>query len=97
MNAQHYIQLTLKTANGPETFGKFALGNDRLKAYRIFRKLRGVADVNEENVLCMDFIVLKNGLPLTVDMIGCTLDQLGENCKTITKELFKLETLSSSV
>jgi hypothetical protein len=32
----------------------------------------------------------KNGLPVNMQMIGCSLEDLAENCKIITKETFKL-------
>ena len=35
----------------------------------------------------------KEGLPLNLKMKSCTLDQVVENCKLITKEMFKLNNL----
>ena len=94
MDETFYIEITLKTAGGLESFGKFYLGDERLKAQDIFRKLLGSQDVDEKNVMYVSFMETKNGLPLNVDMITCTLDELGENCKIITKEFFKLHALS---
>jgi len=96
MDTQYYIQLTLKTANGTEGFAKFLLGDDRKKDYAIVRRLRGITEVNEKQVMYLDFMEVKSGLPLSVDMITCTLEQLGANCKIITKELFKMNALSFS-
>ena len=93
MDIQYYIELTLKTSDGMESIARFFVGDNRRRAYSIFKKLQGVTDIDEKNLIYIDFMEIKEGLPLSVDIITCTLDQLGENCKTITKELFKLKTL----
>jgi len=83
----------MKTVKGLECFGKFFIGNHRERAYAIFQKLQGMHEVSESNVLYIDFMETKMGLPVDLDVITCTLGQLAENCKIITKELFKLENL----
>jgi len=93
MDTIFYIDLTLKTVNGLESFAKFFIGNDRQKAREVFQKLKGSTDVNEADLMFMSFMETKNGLPLNVDIISCTLDELGENSKIITKELFKMHAL----
>ena len=92
MLTQFYIELRLKTGAGWESFAKFFIGNDRQKAYALFKKLHGM-EANEKNVLQLDFIESVEGLPVNLKMLSCTLDQLAENCKCITKELFKLKNL----
>ena len=93
METQFYITLTLKTVKGFESFAKFFIGNDRKRAFEIFRLLRGTHDVSEKNVLYVDFIETQNGLPVNLDVITCTLNELAENCRIITKEIFKSENL----
>ena len=93
MDTQFYIVLNLKTGKGWESFGRFFIGNSRDHAYSLFRKLKGTDEVNEKNVLLLDFMETKKGLPVNLKMITCTLDQLAENCKIITKELFKISNL----
>lgn len=95
METQFYITFTLKTVDGLESFAKFFIGDDRDCAFTIFRNLQGTHDVSETNVLFIEFIETKRGLPFNLDMISCTLDELGENCKIITKELFKSENLET--
>lgn len=94
MDTQCYIELALKTVDGMESIAKFFVGNDRKKAYSIFRQLQGVTDINEKDLIYIDLMETREGLPLSVDIITCTLDQLGENCKAITKEIFKLKTFA---
>ena len=93
METQFYITLTLKTVKGPESFAKFFVGNNRRRAFAIFEQLKGTRDVSEKNVLYIDFLETKEGLPVNLDVITCTLNQLAENCRIITKEIFKLENL----
>jgi hypothetical protein len=95
MDTTFYIELTLKTANGLESFAKFFVGNDRQRAHILFRKLRGSRNASEKDVMYIGFMETKKGLPVNVDMITCTLNQLGDNCKIIIKELFKMHALSS--
>lgn len=94
MDTQYYIELTCRTADGIENFARFFVGDDPRKAYSIFRKLQGVTYVDEKDLMYFDLMEMKEGLPSSIDIIACTLDQLGENCKTITKELFKLKTFA---
>ena len=96
METQFYIELTLKTSKGLESFAKFFMGDNREKAYDIFTKLTGTNIVNEKNLLHIDFIETIEGLPVNLKMITCTLDQLADNCKLITNELFKLKNLEVS-
>ena len=93
METQFYITLTLKTPRGLESFSKFFIGNDKERAFDIFQQLKGTHDVSEKNVLYVDFVETKNGLPVNLAVITCTLNELAENCRTITKELFKSENL----
>ena len=81
----------LKTVEGLKSFAKFFIGDDRQRAFAIFQNLKGTRDVSETNVLYVEFLEAKAGLPANLDMLSCTLNELAENCKTITKELFKSE------
>lgn len=87
------IVLNIKTADGFESYGKFFLGNDRDAAYAVFEKLIGSSEVTEKSVLTLELMEISHGLPVNVQLINCTLEQLAENCKIITKETFKLVNL----
>lgn len=95
METQFYIEFRLKTGSNWESFAKFYIGNDRKQADAIFKKLQGM-EANEKSVLQIDFTETIRGLPVNLNMLTCTLDQLAENCKCITKELFKLKNLEVS-
>jgi len=93
METQFFITLTVKAPRGLESFAKFFIGNDRDRAFAIFKLLKGMRNVSEKNVLYIDFMETKKGLPVNLDVMTCTLNQLAENCRIITKEIFKLENL----
>ena len=95
MTTQFYIVLNVKTIKGPESFGRFFIGNNRERAYEVFMQMKGTA-ADEKNVLYLDFMETVDGLPLNLKMITCTLSQLGENCENITKEVFKLFNLEDT-
>lgn len=84
------IVLYIRSLNGLETFGRFSIGTDREVAYTLFNTLKGRRDVDESQVLSMGLIEMRDELPLNVKIIGCTLNELTENCRIITREVFKL-------
>jgi len=88
-----YILLSLKTIDGFESFGKFVIGNNRSFAYSLFKKLKGSSEANEKSVLTIELMETVNELPLNLKIISCTLEELTENCKLITKEMFKATNL----
>ena len=90
MKVLYYISLNFISSAGLETFGKFNLGTDSKIATEIFAKLKGDEHVSETTKLTMDLTEETGGIPLTIALIHCTLDELAVNTKIVTKELFKL-------
>ena len=84
-----YIVVNLKAGKSYESYAKFFLGKNRRSAENIFHKLKGSADVSEKSMLQLQLMEADEGLPLNINLLSCTLEELGENCKIITKELFK--------
>lgn len=95
MDTQFYIVLNLQTSKGPESFARFFIGNNRQRAYDIFLQMKGT-EVDEKNLLYLDFMETVESLPVNLNMITCTLDQLAENCRIIIKEVFKLFNLEET-
>ena len=91
-----YILISIKTNDGFESFGKFNFGNNRKAATSAFKKLKGNPEVNEKTMLIMELVETINQLPINLLMLGCTLEELSENCKCITKETFRLYNLRST-
>lgn len=97
MNANaFYVILSIRTANGFENFGRFNLGHSRKAAAQVFSQLKGNPDVNDKMVLTIELMETVNELPLNLNILGCTLDELAYNCKIIAKETFKLHNLNMS-
>ena len=89
MGVSFSIVLMMKSEKGFEPYGQFDLGNDRKLAHEVFSKLNGSRLVMEEHLLQLQFRETIQGLPVNMDLISCTLQQLEENCGIITKEIFK--------
>jgi len=89
METTYYMVLDMKTIRGFETIGRFNIGNNSHFAHTVFNQLEGSRAVSESNILHLDFVEMRDGLPVNLNMISCTLDQLSENFKTITRETFK--------
>jgi hypothetical protein len=89
MDTLFCLVITLKTPGGTENIAHFHLGDDRKKALAIFEKLKGTTEINENNMLSIEFRETKEDLPFNLKIIFCTLEQIAENCRLITKELFK--------
>ena len=83
------IILNIRTCNGFECFGKFFVGNNKKFAESIFGKLKGRKNVDEKGILQFDLVETINALPVNMQMISCSLEELAENCKIITKETIK--------
>ena len=90
MSKRYHIELTFKTPNGPEVFARFYAGNSHGTAVAIFNKLKGSWEVDEHKLIFLNFVETHKGLPINLDTISCTLEDVGQNCKIITRELFKL-------
>ena len=89
METTFYIVMSMKTGAAIESFGKFDIGNNRDHAYKIFKTLRGSSEADEKNVLFLELMETKDHLPMNIKIISCTLNELTENCRLITKEIFK--------
>ena len=85
-----YALLSIRTADGFESFGKFNLGNNRKGASSIFKQLKGTPVVDESTMLTIDLVETVNELPVNLHILGCTLEEMAYNSKIIVKERFKL-------
>lgn len=95
MDTTFYIVLNIKTAGGFESYGRFFIGNDRDAANTLFSMLKGTDTISEKDVLHMDLMETRNGLPVNIRVINCSLEELTANCRTISKEVFRLVNLEA--
>ena len=91
-----FVVLSIRTPHGFESFGKFNLGNKRKPAVDVFQQLKGNPIVDEKTILTIDLVETVKGLPLNLNILGCTLEDLAYNCRLITKETFKLYNLKQA-
>jgi hypothetical protein len=89
MAIEYRIAIHARTASGFDTIGEFFIGTDRRQANQLFKSLKGSPDNLEDGVLIMDLRELNRGLLFDVHMIQCTLDQVADNCRLITKHQFR--------
>lgn len=87
--SEFYIVLNIKSGKDFQTYGKFFLGSKRKFADNIYKKLKGNKKVSNASVLYIELMETNNELPVNIHVLSCTLDELSENCKMITKETFK--------
>jgi hypothetical protein len=93
MKTQFYILLSLKTPRGFVDYGQYFFGNDRRAAYELFRQLKGNKSISDTALLHIDLMETVDELPVKIETICCTLDELGANCKLIAREIFRLKNL----
>jgi hypothetical protein len=89
MAIEYRIAIHARTSSGFDTIGEFFIGSDRQEANQLFKSLKGSPDNLEDGVLIMDLRELNRGLLFDVHMIQCTLDQVADNCRLITKHQFR--------
>jgi len=95
METAYYILLYIKTPRGFESFARFYIGNKERLARQLFDKLKGRGEELDNCILQMDLMETRNNLPVNLKVIGCTLEEMTENFKVITREAFKIFTLES--
>ncbi|WP_295123464.1 hypothetical protein [uncultured Chitinophaga sp.] len=95
MKTRFYIQLSIKTAEGLESYGRFHIGDKRAAAVNLFGQLKGNSVIGDANYLFMELMETVDGLPFNLQLISCTLDEVAYNCRLISKEVFQLANLKS--
>jgi hypothetical protein len=88
-----HIELNVKTTDDFKCYGKFMIGSNRKFANSLFEKMKGNKKVDDQTILQLEFVETRNDLPVNIQVISCSLEQVAENCKTVTKEIFKFSNL----
>lgn len=97
METQYYILLSLKTPQCFVDYGQYFFGNNCEAACELFRQLKGDEKIKDSCLLHIDLMETVEGLPVKIKTICCTLEELGYNCKLITREIFRLKNLEEMV
>lgn len=97
MAREYRIALHGKTTSGFEKYAEFFIGNDPVAARQLFSRLKGSNDQLDSGVLLMELREMCRELPLDIQFKSCALDELAENCRIITRQIFALNNFSLSV
>lgn len=79
-----------KKPQGFADYSQYFFGNDRRAACGLFGQLKGSVDIKDNWLLHIDLMETVNELPVRIESICCTLDELGANCKMIAREVVRL-------
>ncbi len=96
MRTTFFIELNMKTPTGFECIGSFDIGDNRQFAIRLFSQLAGHPTPDDASVLHLDLVEKYRGLPLGLEVISCSMEDLCANVRTITRELFKQRSLDEA-
>jgi len=96
MEKTYYLSLNLKTPNGLEPYGRYDLGSDKDFARHVFDALMGIGEPAVQLVLHIDLIESEDGVPFVLNVKHCTLNEVAENTKRITVELFRYHGLNAA-
>jgi hypothetical protein len=94
MGTIYTIVISIRTLQGMQEIGTFFLSADADFAYSVFYSLKGDLISKEDALIRIDLEKKEDGiLPVRLKSISCTLNQYAENCKIITRDIFKFFTL----
>ena len=94
MEVVYNVIVNIKIVKGMLEIGSFFLGDDIDFASGVFNNLKGDPEVKDDTVMRLDLVKKEeNDLPLLLYSKSCTLDEYTENCKIISREVFKFFTL----
>lgn len=89
METTYHIIVDITTTKGLLEVGSFYLGNDVEFATTTFDNLMGMPYSNDAIIRMSLVETGKGALPKTLNGIGCILNEYAENCKIITRDVFK--------
>jgi hypothetical protein len=93
METQFDLVLSLKTPKGFIDYGWYPLGSNPEFAYQIFSQMKGCEKLADGAVLHLDLVETKERLPDKIKSLSCSLEELCENVKLISREMFRLKNL----
>lgn len=82
---------------GFERYAEFHIGISPTEARRLFQSLKGSSQGIAEGIILMELSEVSRGLPMDVEMKYCTLNEVTENCRVITKHVFASLNLYTSL
>ncbi len=90
MDTVYNIVVSIRTMQGMMETGTFYLGTDNDFAHGVFDSLQGDLTADDDVLIRIDLEKKdRNTLPVRLKRISCTLNQYADNCKIITRDVFK--------
>lgn len=89
MKTLFYIVIKMKVHGGIIDYGRFYIGDETEFAENLFDKLEGYLDPESQFMLHMDLVESSEDNLVYLQRKGCSLEELTENCRLITRETFK--------
>lgn len=83
----------MRVAEGYVETGRFYIGPDKDAAYEVFEQLKGTTSFEGTGMLRLDLVERDEKLNTVLRMLECTLCEITENVKVITRETFRLVNL----
>jgi len=74
-------------------YGKFSLGWEKASSVEIFAMLKGKRDSDHVCSIQMELSQEIAGLPVPINIINCSLEELKENVAVISREIFRIAQL----
>lgn len=87
---QYRIVINMRVADGFIETGNFYIGSDKDAAITLFSELEGSSDISTASLLRIDLIEHLEGIDTLWDSRECSLGEMADNIKAITKETFRL-------
>jgi hypothetical protein len=93
------VVVNIGTPRGWVEVGCFCLGCDAPAALATFTKLKGNPNAGRPFNLRLDLLKQTDddSLPELLSSVGCTLNEYAENCRVITRDLFKYLALERQI
>jgi hypothetical protein len=89
MEREFTIQVSVKTPAGFVAYGEYSAGKYRTQAEALFAQLKGTESPDDNVTLCFELGEAEDSPPVSFRTIGCTLDELAMNCKTLAAHTFR--------
>jgi hypothetical protein len=93
MSKTFYILFTFRKPAGFEPFARFDIGTDGETAHQLFADLKGNTECGEKDFLLIELMETTKDLPVNLKVKTCRLDDLLENCRLITRSVFRSQFL----
>ena len=89
METQYYTVVKMKVLDAVIESGRFLMGDDLEFATDLYGRLSGDLIPGSQFMLRMELTAASENMQETLESKGCSLEELTENCRLITREMFK--------